>query len=198
MSVYYDLYQNPPKKGEQDERFHARVLPKGTIPAEKFMEIVHNATGFSEAILRGTLQSVIDELQRWLADGWIVEVGELGYFSLSLECDRLVEDKKEIRSPSIRMRNVNLRLSSKFRNRFLTMELERKSSPYVSHSGLTLEQRQQRLLLHLDKLGCIIRTDYEQLTGITKGQALADLNRFIEEGIVRKYGSGKTVVYLKV
>ena len=162
------------------------------------MEIVHNATGFSEAILRGTLQSVIDELQRWLADGWIVEVGELGYFSLSLECDRLVEDKKEIRSPSIRMRNVNLRLSSKFRNRFLTMELERKSSPYVSHSGLTLEQRQQRLLLHLDKHGCIIRTDYEQLTGITKGQALADLNRFIEEGIVRKYGSGKTVVYLKV
>ena len=198
MNVYYVLYQNPPKKGEQDERFHARVLPKGTIPAEKFMEIVHNATGFSEAILRGTLQSVIDELQRWLADGWIVEVGELGYFSLSLECDRLVEDKKEIRSPSIRMRNVNLRLSSKFRNRFLTMELERKSSPYVSHSGLTLEQRQQRLLLHLDKHGCIIRTDYEQLTGITKGQALADLNRFIEEGIVRKYGSGKTVVYLKV
>ena len=125
-------------------------------------------------------------------------MGELGYFSLSLECDRLVEDKKEIRSPSIRMRNVNLRLSSKFRNRFLTMELERKSSPYVSHSGLTLEQRQQRLLLHLDKHGCIIRTDYEQLTGITKGQALADLNRFIEEGIVRKYGSGKTVVYLKV
>lgn len=198
MSVYYDLYQNPPKKGEQDERFHARVLPKGTIPAEKFLEIVHNATGFSEAILRGTLQSVTDELQRWLVDGWIVEVGELGYFSLSLECDRLVEDKKEIRSPSIRMRNVNLRLSSKFRNRFLTMELERKSSPYVSHSELTLEQRQQRLLQYLDKHGCIIRTDYEQLTGTTKGQALTDLNRFLEEGIVRKYGSGKTVVYLKV
>jgi hypothetical protein len=26
---------------------------------------------------------------------------------------------------------------------------------------------------------------------------VADLNLFLEEGIIRKYGSGKTVVYLK-
>lgn len=149
MSIYYDLYQNPPKgDGEEDERLHARVMPKGTIPAEKFREIVHNATGFSEAILDGTLQAVTDELQRWLADGWIVEVGDLGYFSLSLECDRLVKQKKEIRSPSIHLGNVNLRVSSKFRKRFVTMELERKASPYVSSTSLTEERRRELLLQH--------------------------------------------------
>ena len=93
--------------------------------------------------------------------------------------------------------NVNLRISSKFRNRFATMELERKASPYVSHSQLIPEQRKEKLLQHLEKHGCITRADYGQLTGMAKHQAVADLNKFLEEGIIRKYGSGKTVVYLK-
>lgn len=197
MSVYYDLYQNPPQEGEKDERFHARVLPKGTIPADKFLEIVHNATGFSQAILDGTLQAITDELQRWLADGWIVEVGELGHFSISLECDRLVQDKKEIRSPSIHFKNVNLRLGSRFRHRFVTMGLERKSSPYISHSKPAEEQRLERLLRFLDENACITRADYSELAKCSKTQAQVDLNRFIEQGIIRKYGSGRTVVYLK-
>ncbi|WP_300703578.1 DNA-binding protein [Bacteroides sp.] len=197
MSVYYDLYQNPPQEGEKDERLHARVLPKGTIPADKFLEIVHNATGFSQAILDGTLQAITDELQRWLADGWIVEVGELGYFSVSLECDRLVQDKKEIRSPSIHFKNVNLRLGSKFRHRFVTMGLERKASPYISHSKLTEEQRLERLLKYLEENVCITRADYSGLAKCSKTQAQVDLNRYIEQGIIRKYGSGRTVVYLK-
>ena len=152
---------------------------------------------FSPAILDGTLQAITDELYSWLADGWIVEVGELGFFSLSLKCDKTVTDKKDIRSPSVHFRNVNLRIGSKFRKRFQTMGLERKASPYVSHSKLTQEERKQKLLQHLDKYGCITRADYEQQTGRAKHQAVADLNLFLEEGIIRKYGSGKTVVYLK-
>lgn len=199
MSAYYDLYQTPnpsPEDGEE-KLLHARILPKGTIPADKFRELVHKATGFSPAILDGTLQAITDELHSWLADGWIVEVGELGFFSLSLKCDKAVANKKDIRSPSVHFQNVNLRISSRFRNRFQTMELERKASPYISHSKLTLEERRKKLLQHLNKYGCITRTDYEQLTGKAKHQAVADLNLFLEEGIIRKYGSGKTLVYLK-
>lgn len=198
MSAYYDLYQTPDPTGESEEpKLHARILPKGTITADKFFEIVHKATGFSPAILDGTLQAITDELQHWLADGWNVEVGELGFFSISLKCDHYVQDRKEIRSPSVHFQNMNLRISSKLRKRFEVMELERKASPYVSHSTLSLEERRQRLLRHLDQYDCIMRADYEALTGKTKLQAVADLNQFIEEGILCKYGSGRTVVYLK-
>lgn len=198
MSAYYDLYQTPDPSGESEEpKLHARILPKGTITADKFFEIVHKATGFSPAILDGTLQAITDELQRWLADGWNVEVGDLGFFSISLKCDHYVQDRNEIRSPSVHFQNMNLRISSKLRKRFEVMELERKASPYVSHSTLSLEERRQRLLQHLDQYDCIMRADYEALTGKTKQQAVADLNQFIEEGILRKYGSGRTVVYLK-
>lgn len=198
MSVYYDLYQNPPQEGKEEELLHARVVPKGTISTDKFLEIVHNATGFSQAILDGTLQAVTDELHQWLANGWIVEVGELGHFSLSLKCDRPVKDKKEIRSPSVRLQSVNLRVSNKFRKRFASMELERKASPYVScHSGIPQSQRMEKLMEHLEKHGCILRSEYELMVGVGKHEAVADLNRYIDEGLLCRYGSGKNVVYLK-
>lgn len=199
MSAYYDLYQtpNPSSENRDDVRLHARILPRGAISTDKFRELVAKATGFSPAILDGTLQAVTDELHSWLSEGWTVEVGELGYFSVSLKCDRPVTDKKEIRSPSVHFQNVNLRLGSKFRSRFDTMELERKASPYVSRSSMSEEERKEKLLRHLDKYGCITRTDYESATGLVKHRAMTDLNRYLEEGVIRKYGSGKTVVYLK-
>lgn len=106
-------------------------------------------------------------------------------------------NKKEIRSPSVHFQNVNLRLGSKFRNRFNVMELERKESPYVSRSSLSEEERKEKLLQHLDRHGCITRADYEAMTGQAKHQAMTDMNRYLSEGIVRKYGSGRTIVYLK-
>ena len=64
MSAYYDLYQTPDPLGENrnEPRLHARILPRGTISADKFRELVAKATGFSPAILDGTLQAVTDEL----------------------------------------------------------------------------------------------------------------------------------------
>ena len=53
MSAYYDLYQTPnpsPEDGEE-KLLHARILPKGTIPADKFREPV-SALPFSMARCR--------------------------------------------------------------------------------------------------------------------------------------------------
>ena len=68
---------------------------------------------------------------------------------------------------------------------------------YVSRSLMGEEERKEKLLLHLDKYGCITRADYESITGLVKHRAVSDLNRYLAEGMIRKYGSGKTVVYLK-
>lgn len=197
MSAYYDLYPSGnPRKVDEEQPLHARILPRGTINAKQFIELVSKANGFSPAILEGTLQAITDELQRWLAEGWIVEVGELGYFSVSLKCDRSVTDKKELRAPSVHFNNVNLRLNKKYRNRFNNMKLERMASPYVAHSSVTMEKALEILTGHLEKYGCITRADYAQLTGRTKEQAIAELNKFLADDIIYKYGSGKTVVYL--
>ena len=78
------------------------------------------------------------------------------------------------------------------------MELERKASPYVSRSLMGEEERKVKTICCiLDKYGCITRADYESITGLVKHRAVSDLNRYLAEGMIRKYGSGKTVVYLK-
>ena len=50
----------------------------------------------------------------------------------------------------------------------------------------------------LEKNPCINRQDYALLVGKTKTQALQDINAFIEKGILKKYGAGRSVVYIKV
>lgn len=125
-----------------------------------------------------------------------MEVGELGYFSLSLKCDHPMMEKKEIRSPSIHLNKINLRVNKDFRSKFNVLKLERLESPYRSHSNRNDDQWLELLEQHLKKQGCISRADFMSLTGISRKKAVNLLNEYIEEGILRKYGDGKTVVYL--
>ena len=198
MSVYYDLYTsgNPQKKEEQ-QALYARVIPSGTINADKFVELVSKSNGFSPATIEGCLQAVSDELQHWLAQGWTVEVGEIGHFSLSLTCDRPVMEKKEIRSPSIHLNKVNLRINKKFRESLEPLQLERIESPYRTNNDSNEERCRTLLIQHLNKYGCITRTDFMRLAEISRNKAIELLNKFLKEEIIRKYGGGKTVVYLK-
>lgn len=121
MSVYYDLYASGNPQKDEQQPLHARVIPSGTLDAKKFIELVSKSNGFSQATIEGCLQAITDELQHWLKQGWTVEVGELGHFSLSLKCGRPVMEKKEIRSPSIHLNKINLRInknSAKAWNRY--------------------------------------------------------------------------------
>ena len=43
----------------------------------------------------------------------------------------------------------------------------------------------------------ITRADFMRLTGISRDKAIKLLKKYQEEGIIRRYGGGKTVVYLK-
>ena len=43
MSAYYDLYQSPPDENGESVCLHARILPRGTISAGKFRELVAKA-----------------------------------------------------------------------------------------------------------------------------------------------------------
>ena len=198
MSIYYDLYNSGnPLKSEEQQPLHARVIPSGSIDAKKFIELVSKTNGFSQATIEGCLQAVTDELRHWLAQGWIVEVGDLGHFYLSLKCDRPVMEKKEIRSPSIHLNRVNLRVNKRFRKALEPLELERKESPYRANSNRSDDECRTLLMEYVEKHGCITRADFMRATGVSRDKAVELLNRFLAEGAIRKYGGGRTVVYLK-
>lgn len=196
MSIHYDLYKSAnPLKREGEQPLHARIVPSVTLDAKKFIEFVSKSNGFSLATIESCLQAITNELQHWLKQGWIIEVGELGHFSLSLKCDHAVMDRKEIRSSSINLNKISLRLNRNFRKGLELLQLERIESPYRTNSIQDKNKYNNALMQHLKEQGCITRADFMRLAGISRDKAIDLLKEYIKEGIIRKYGGGKTVVY---
>ena len=83
MSIRYDLYETPDiqQTGEQ-QPLHPRVVINGTVDQNEFLDRVHKFTGISRSLLSGAMQSFQNELRDLLANGWNVELGDIGYFSV--------------------------------------------------------------------------------------------------------------------
>lgn len=199
MSIRYDLYETPDiqQTGEQ-QPLHPRVVINGTVGQNEFLDRVHKFTGISRSLLSGAMQSFQNELRDLLANGWNVELGDIGYFSVSLQGPPIMK-KEEVRAQSIKLKNINFRPSAQFKKEVgWQMRLERGESFTRPHGkGHSEEECLAIVNDHLGKYPCLTRADYCRLTGHDKQRALNELNAFIEQGLLMRYGAGKQVVYAK-
>ncbi|MCE8952423.1 HU family DNA-binding protein [Bacteroides thetaiotaomicron] len=199
MSAQYDLYETPDiKQTGEKQPLHPRIVPKGTIGQDEFLDRVHKFTGISRSLLAGAMQSFQNELKDLLANGWIVELGEIGYFSVSLQGPPVMH-KKDVRAQSIKLKNINYLPTKQFKREVgYDMRLERTESlTRPKGNGRSETECLALITAHLEKYPCMTRTDYCHMTGHDKKRALKELNAFIEKGILMRYGAGKLVVYAK-
>ena len=199
MSVNYDLYETPDlAKSGEEQPLHARVVLKGSYTAEEFVEQVTVFQHMPHAQVVGVIEAISKELSHLLLKGFSVELGDIGYFSLSLSVDKKVMDPKDLRSPSVSLKDINFRVNRQFKKDIESeIELQRYHSPFRVKNPLDRERCLQRLEKFLEDHPCINRQDYAMLVGKTKIQALQDINAFIKDGVLKKYGSGRSVVYIK-
>ena len=199
MSVNYDLYETPDlAKSGEEQPLHARVVLKGSYTAEEFVEQVTVFQHMPHAQVVGVIEDISKELRHLLLKGFSVELGDIGYFSLSLSVDKKVMDPKDLRSPSVSLKDINFRVNRQFKKDIESeIELQRYHSPFRVKNPLDRERCLQRLEKFLEDHPCINRQDYAMLVGKTKIQALQDINAFIKDGVLKKYGSGRSVVYIK-
>lgn len=199
MSAQYDLYETPDiKQTGEKQPLHPRIVPKGTIGQDEFLDRVHKFTGISRSLLAGAMQSFQNELKDLLANGWIVELGEIGYFSVSLQGPPVMH-KKDVRAQSIKLKNINYLPTKQFKREVgYDMRLERTESlTRPKGNGRSEAECLALITAHLEKYPCMPRTDYCYMTGHDKKRALKELNAFIKKGILMRYGAGKQVVYAK-
>ena len=199
MSAQYDLYETPDiKQTGEKQPLHPRIVPKGTIGQDEFLDRVHKFTGISRSLLVGAMQSFQNELKDLLANGWIVELGEIGYFSVSLQGPPVMH-KKDVRAQSIKLKNINYLPTNQFKREVgYDMRLERTESlTRPKGNGRSEAECLALITAHLEKYPCMTRTDYCYMTGHDKKRALKELNAFIEKGILMRYGAGKQVIYAK-
>ena len=133
MSAQYDLYETPDiKQTGEKQPLHPRIVPKGTIGQDEFLDRVHKFTGISRSLLAGAMQSFQNELKDLLANGWIVELGEIGYFSVSLQGPPVMH-KKDVRAQSIKLKNINYLPTKQFKREVgYDMRLERTDYCYMT------------------------------------------------------------------
>lgn len=190
MSAKYDLYANP----NNPEVFHPRIVPWGTVSTDKLSRIISENTSFTEGDVKGVLVELSRQIKKYLSEGYHVELENLGFFSVSLQ-SRAVGDKNEIRSGSVKFRDINFRISKDAGRAMIPMPLERvpKKDNFI-HSD---EDRRTMLRRYLDKNSCITRVAYMKLTGLSRFKALEELKRLVGSQELREYGAGRTVVYTR-
>ena len=199
MSVNYDLYETPDlTKSGEDQPLHARVVLKGSYTAEEFVEQVVAMQHVPHAQVVGVIEAISKELKHLLLKGFSVEVGDVSYFTLSVTVDKKVMNAEDLRSPSVSLKDINFRVNRQFKKDIESeLVLQRYHSPFRVKNPLDRERCLERLESFLEEHPCINRQDYAMLVGKTKPQALQDIRAFLEEGILKKYGSGRSVVYIK-
>lgn len=196
MGAKYAMYENPNPKGDgKKQPLHARIVSHGTIRTEEIAQDISDSCGFSTAVTKGMLDALAHIVSRYLKRGYTVELNELGTFSISLKC-RPVMDKKEIRSWSVDFGNVHFRGNKKLKDRLESISLERAEDNHPT--PFKPEQRKKRAMNYLKDHDYINRAIYMQTNGCNHSTAVSDLNKLVENNLLKKLGRGKAILYIPV
>ena len=168
-----------------------RTFPKMQIYTEfdyeKVVELIHtNSPAFSQATIRGVLDTLGVVLKNYLPMGHTMKIDNLGVFSLSLEfADEKAENvaQQETSEPKtkyhhVKVKGVNFKVDKKLVKEInRENSFERISSNPASSSPYTPEERLQRALQNIDKHGFITLQDYANLNHLSRSAASRELSK---------------------
>ena len=192
-----------------------KAFPKMQVYTEfdynKVVELIHtNSPAFSQATVRGVLDTLAVVMKSYLPMGHTMKIDNLGVFSLSLEfADNEADstDSQTAQEPSskkkyhhVRVKGVNFKVDKRLvddinqENTF-----ERANGNPTSPSPYSLEERMQRALSHIDKHGFITLQEYANLNRLSYSTASRELAKLVldpHSGIKAK-GAGSHKVWVR-
>lgn len=191
----YVLKEMPAGMGNGSE---GKTFPKMQVYTEfdydKVVELVHtNSPAFSEATVRGVLDTLAVVMKSYLPMGHTMKIDNLGVFSLSLEFadnePETVNQQETLETQEtgskkkyhhVRVKGVNFKVDKRLveainkENTF-----ERTSGNPSSPSPYSLEERLQRALNHIDKHGFITLQEYANLNRLSYSTASRELSKLV-------------------
>ena len=191
----YVLKEMPAGMGNGSEW---KTFPKMQVYKEfdydKVVELVHtNSPAFSEATVRGVLDTLAVVMKSYLPMGHTMKIDNLGVFSLSLEFadnePETVNQQEALETQEtgpkkkyhhVKVKGVNFKVDKRLveainkENTF-----ERTSGNPSSPSPYSLEERLQRALNHIDKHGFITLQEYANLNSLSYSTASRELSKLV-------------------
>ena len=191
-----------------------RIFPKMQVYTEfdydKVVELVHtNSPAFSEATVRGVLDTLAVVMKSYLPMGHTMKIDNLGVFSLSLEfADEKAENGHQQESQEsepkkkyhhVRVKGVNFKVDKKLVDAInQENSFERTTGNPSSPSPYSPNERLQRALSHIDKHGFITLQEYANLNRLSYSTASRELTKLVADpnsGIKAK-GAGSHKVWV--
>lgn len=190
----YVIKEMPTGMGNGSE---GKAFPKMQVYTEfdydKVVELVHtNSPAFSEATIRGVLDTLAVVMKSYLPLGHTMKIDNLGVFSLSLEfADNETETDSQLNGQEskskkkyhhVKVKGVNFKVDKKLvdginkENTF-----ERTSGNPTSPSPYTPEERLQRALQHIDQHGFITLQEYANLNRLSYTTASRELSKLVAD-----------------
>jgi len=192
-----------------------RLFPKMQVYTEfdydKVVELIHtNSPAFSQATVRGVLDTLAVVMKSYLPMGHTMKIDNLGVFSLSLEFADNEVDSDNQQAPQkhaskkkyhhVRVKGVNFKVDKKLVDDInQENSFERTTPNPTSPSPYSLEERLQRALSHIDKHGFITLQEYANLNSLHYSTASRELAKLVldpHSGIKAK-GAGSHKVWVR-
>ena len=192
--------------GSGERKCYYKVRTYSNLCSKDFVErLCYPGSGLNQGDVAKVLCRMVDEMKRWLADGYTVTIDELGTFSLSIGVmdDKEVEDfegnGKKVTAKRIGVRGVNFRPDKQMvRDISLSCKLHK---GYVSPNNRSPYTREERLKMAQDYIAehHFMRVrDYEVITKLPHSTAANELRDFcIQPTGITSEGRGNTKVYVK-
>jgi len=195
--------------GSEGKRF-----PKMQVYTEfdydKVVELVHtNSPAFSEATIRGVLDTLAVVMKSYLPMGHTMKIDNLGVFSLALEFadnktetdsqQNVEETRTKEKYHHVRVKGVNFKVDKRMVdeiNKENTFERTTGNSP--SPSPYTIKERLQRALQHIGKHGFITLQEYANLNRLSYSTASRELARIVADpnSDIKAKGAGSHKVWV--
>lgn len=189
-----------------------RIFPKMQVYTEfdynKVVELIHtNSPAFSQATIRGVLDTFGVVLKNYLPLGHTMKIDNLGVFSLALEfADEMAEkdpEQKVLESKTkyhhVKVKGLYFKVDKKLINAINKENtFERTSDNPASRSPYTPEERLQRALQHIEKHGFITLQDYANLNRLSRSTASRELARLASDSTssIQAKGAGSHKVWI--
>jgi len=208
----YVIKEMPTGMGNGSE---GKAFPKMQVYTEfdynKVVELIHtNSPAFSQATVRGVLDTLAVVMKSYLPMGHTMKIDNLGVFSLSLE---FVDNEADSTNPQatqepaskkkyhhVRVKGVNFKVDKKMVDDInQENSFERTTANPTSPSPYSLEERLQRALSHIDKHGFITLQEYANLNSLHYSTASRELAKLVldsHSGIKAK-GAGSHKVWVR-
>jgi len=100
-----DNISRDPKTG-----FYAQVVTRGTVDTQELCRDIANRCSLTVADMKAAIEALTQTVEKRLLDGYNVNIGDLGIFSVSAE-SKTVEEPDKIHGQSVKVKNVNFRPS---------------------------------------------------------------------------------------